>query len=143
VTGNMADAEDVLQTVFTRLAAAAPESFEHVEAYLRRAAVNAALDLLRRRGRENRVPLEDGVLETTGPGSSGQENAELRQALRLALARIRPHSAEMFVLRYVEGLDNPEIARLLNTSTAVVAVTLFRIRGQLQRELRELMKGTR
>ena len=48
VTGNPADAEDVLQTVFVRILARGGE-VEVPAAYFRRAAVNAAVDVLRRR----------------------------------------------------------------------------------------------
>ena len=47
ITGNAADAEDVLQTVFLRIVRGNPE-VENPESYLRRSAVNAALDWLRR-----------------------------------------------------------------------------------------------
>src|SRR5437763_12235138 len=60
VTGSMADAEDVAQSVFLRLARGdiASRRITHLESYLQRSAVNAALDLLRaRRGRET-VPVE-------------------------------------------------------------------------------------
>jgi DNA-directed RNA polymerase specialized sigma24 family protein len=49
----------------------------------------------------------------------------------------------MFVLRYLEGYDNREIAQLLETSRAVVAVSLFRARRQLQKEIAALAGGTR
>ncbi len=51
VTGSMSDAEDVLQTVFLRLARRdlATEGVANLESYMYRAAVNAALDLLRAR----------------------------------------------------------------------------------------------
>ena len=51
VTGNPADAEDVLQTVFLRVLARGGkvEDVALPAAYLRRAAVNAAVDVLRRR----------------------------------------------------------------------------------------------
>ena len=43
----------------------------------------------------------------------------------------------MFVLRYIEERENREIARLMNTSTAVVAVTLHRTRTQLKADFRK------
>ena len=51
VTGNPADAEDVLQTVFLRVltTGAEAEGVASPNAYFKRAAVNAAVDVLRRR----------------------------------------------------------------------------------------------
>src|SRR5262245_44459558 len=51
VTGNPADAEDVLQTVVLRVLAQGAEGEDKAQpaAYFRRAAVNAAVDVLRRR----------------------------------------------------------------------------------------------
>ena len=63
VTGNPADAEDVLQTVFLRLLSRSDEdeATERSPAYLRRAAVNAAVDLLRRRAVHAGTPYDDGA----------------------------------------------------------------------------------
>src|SRR5215469_4815118 len=60
VTGSMADAEDAAQSVFLRLARGDIDArrVTHLESYLRRAAVNAALDLLRTRRDRESVPVE-------------------------------------------------------------------------------------
>lgn len=140
VTGRMADAEDVAQAVFLRLARGGFEAglIRDMGSYLRRAAVNAALDLLRSRSLQAQVPIEDDSLPSHSHNSpeQAQSSAELRQRLRQALAKLHPRTAEMFAQRYVEGLDNPEIARMMQTSQAVVAVTLHRARAQLRKELR-------
>ena len=141
ITGNTSDAEDVLQTVFLRLLRQnwAPSSVGSVEMYLHRAAVNAALDVLRLRRDSRKQALEDveAVLADHRNLQPDQRHsaAELRAALRSALARISPKAAEMFALRYFEGYDNPEIARMIGTSVGNVAVTLHRTREQLQHEL--------
>ena len=145
VTGNASDAEDVLQTVFLRLARQGWSAEVHnVEAYLHRAAVNAALDLVRSRRDSQKVALEDvaPVLpeDARFEPDRRQSTHELRTELRNAIARLAPRAAEMFALRYFEGYDNPEIARLLETTAANVAVTLHRIRGQLQAALRPYME---
>ena len=49
----------------------------------------------------------------------------------------------MFTLRYMEELDNREIAALMNTSQAVVAVTLHQARAKLKKRLREIERGDR
>ena len=123
VTGNMADAEDVAQTVFMRLAATGDARIETAESYLYRAAINGALDLIRTRRGDHEVSLELAAEVATSASSSSPErqlsNRELRTWLRQGIAGLSARSAEMFVLRYVEGLDNREISRLLGTSRAV------------------------
>jgi RNA polymerase sigma-70 factor (ECF subfamily) len=47
----------------------------------------------------------------------------------------------MFTLRYVEDLQNREIAALMHTSQAVVAVTLHQARAKLKKRLREMERG--
>lgn len=146
VTGNASDAEDVLQTVFLRLARNGwpGASVGNVESYLHRAAVNAALDLVRARRDSQKVALEvvspvlqeDPRLEP----DRRQSAHELGTLLRRAIARLAPRAAEMFALRYLEGYDNPEIARMCATTTANVAVTLHRTRVELQAAMRSYME---
>ena len=49
----------------------------------------------------------------------------------------------MFTLRYVEDLDNREVAALMHTSQAVVAVTLHQVRSKLKKRLTEMERGKR
>ena len=138
VTGNPSDAEDVVQTVFLRLARRPEAGGELGRGYFHRAAVHAALDILRSRQRAGWVPL-DHVAEPADPNDPRHPEAELRRGeerrfLRLALARLTPRSAEIFALRFFEGLSNPEIASLLGISTPLVAVLLHRTRARLRKE---------
>lgn len=131
ITGNAADAEDVLQTVFLRLLRRTDsQAMEKEQSYLRRAAVNASLDVIRSRQANPTVEL----VEMPGNDSQG-EAAELRQALGRALSGLQPRAAEVFALRFIEGLSNLEIARMLGISQVLVAVTVFRTRQQLRKEL--------
>jgi RNA polymerase sigma-70 factor (ECF subfamily) len=146
ITGSMADAEDVSQSVFLRLARGTvdPSRISNLQSYLQKSAVNASLDLVRSRGHREVVPVETAD-EIQSDSSVSPERAhsssELKNWLRRELATLNPRAAEMFVLRYLEGLDNPEIARTMNTSQAVVAVTLFRARARLKKSLRSFRRG--
>src|SRR3974390_1207253 len=58
ITGSMADAEDVAQTVFLRLGNGENLDLKNAASYLYRAAINGALDLLRRRKTASAEPIE-------------------------------------------------------------------------------------
>ena len=136
VTGSSSDAEDVLQTVFLRLARrdARADGVEHLGSYLYRAAVNTALDVLR--SRRESVPIEDAETKQAA-SEDGPGREEMRRELRRALATLQPRWAEIFVLRHFEGYGNHEIAQMLGMSRATVGVTLFRARHRLQKALRQ------
>jgi RNA polymerase sigma-70 factor (ECF subfamily) len=131
ITGNAADAEDVSQTVFLRLfrREMGTHVLENEEAYLRRAAINAALDVLRSRQSDRTVELVD-IAE-----AAHDDPRELRQALGRALAQLKPRAAEIFALRFLEGFTNPQVARMLGISQVLVAVIVHRTRQQLRKEL--------
>lgn len=140
VTGNTEDAEDVVQTLFLRL-------FEHdflsgvkrnAKGFLYRSAVNAALDLIRRRMRSGamNLPLDEAAPRYSVSPSQNGRAEDVREWLRAALARLQPQEAEVFLLRHVEGYTNAEIAHLLSRSRGAVAITLFRARLRLRKSMK-------
>jgi RNA polymerase sigma-70 factor (ECF subfamily) len=145
ITGNTTDAEDVLQTVFMRLLRRqdAAALIENAGGYLRRAAVNAALDLVRDRQAGKHVSLDTQPMQLAAAAAAApdrqQETREVRDLIRSAIARLAPRAAEIFALHYFEGYSNPEIAQMLGLSAAGVAVTLHRTRTRLQEEIRSFM----
>jgi RNA polymerase sigma-70 factor, ECF subfamily len=136
ITGNAADAEDVLQTVFLRLLGRRKDAdaLENEDSYLRRAAINAALDVIRARQAARTEELTELIADPPK-----RDAVELRQALARAMARLDPRRAEIFALRFLEGLDNPQIAKLLGISQVLVAVLVHRTRQQLRKELRHYL----
>lgn len=147
VTGNAGDAEDVLQTVFLRLVKRDPDAdpVTNLPSFLHRAAVNAALDLVRAKQNVRNIPLDElEPVLADGPHRSPERlhvSGEIREWLRLAMGRLNPRIAEMFALRFFEGKDNPEIAQLMNTTPGTVAVTLSRTRDRLQKEYQAYLGG--
>src|SRR5260370_40238611 len=59
----------------------------------------------------------------------------LRQALARAMAQLKPRPAEIFALRFLEGLSNRQIAQMLGISQVLVAVIFHRTRPQLRKGL--------
>jgi RNA polymerase sigma-70 factor (ECF subfamily) len=147
ITGSMADAEDVMQAVFLRLINGNGPPVTNAASYLYRAAINGALDLLRRRKAAPTEPLESAAsVASGGMGSSPEAEAsgrELGEWLRQAIGELPERAAEMFTLRYLEELGNREIAMLMGTSQAVVAVTLHHARSKLKKRLGEIERGNR
>ncbi len=131
----------MLQTVFLRLIKGqeAYDLSQNPEAYLSRAAINASLDLLRSRTRSKLVGIDDVDSESLASKFRNPEaehsDRELQTLVRRAVARLGKTAGEMFVLRYYEGHDNQEIARLMETSPLVVGVTLHRARTKLRKEI--------
>lgn len=147
ITGNAADAEDVVQTVFLRLARRGDGGppVANLASYLYRSAINTALTLLRDRPDKDAIPLEDAEPTLGSPSVPTperlRESVEIAGWLRRALARLDPIAAEMFALRYLEDQDNREIAQVMGISRVRVAVTLHRTRRRLEHQFRAITGG--
>lgn len=137
VTGDADDADDVVQTVFLRLArrGGGSDALDNPAGYLRRAAVNAALDLVRGRRRRDDVPLDAAPADAVASTAAPADDAGLRQRLRAAVAALHPRGAEIFALRYFEGYTNRQIAALLDSTESSIGVTLHRARERVREAL--------
>ncbi|MFB3778522.1 MAG: RNA polymerase sigma factor [Bryobacteraceae bacterium] len=134
ITGDPSDAEDVLQTVFLRLLGRGALDVEpgRAEAYFRRAATNASIDVLRRRYSHAETPIDALIRQPS------QETAPLlRERLRRAIAGLDSEDAELFLLRNVEGWSTLELAEQFGIERGTVGSRLFRIRQALQKAIEE------
>jgi len=132
VTGNPADAEDALQTVFTRVLNRVDrlDPAQLPERYFRRAATNASLDILRSRSHRAESQLDESL-----PHAAPDSSPYLKERLRRAIATLEPKDAELFTLRYVTGVSNTEIAEMYELERSTIGVRLHRIRLWLQEQL--------
>ena len=137
VTGNGEDAEDVLQNLFVRIMRRdlPPDFDRNPKAYLYRAAVNMALNVVRSRSRKTSVEtlaeVEDPCFREKSRGES-----EIEESVRQALGELNAKAAEILILRHVHGYSDVEIAKFLGTSRGTVAVSLFRSRARLRKSIR-------
>jgi RNA polymerase sigma-70 factor (ECF subfamily) len=138
VTGNFADAEDVIQTLFLRLCRRELplELKSNPRGYLYRAAVNGALDVIRTKRRHPADGDNEAILNAPARQEPSRGEEELFERLRRALTELKPKAAEILILHHVHGYSDFEIAKLLETSRSAVAVSLFRSRLKLRHSIR-------
>jgi RNA polymerase sigma factor (sigma-70 family) len=86
---------------------------------------NAALDELRRRGRQAELTAEP-VDPSAPAGPDLVLQSDRRAALRAALATLGPRDRELVGLKFFAGLSNGEIARVLGISESNAATRLHR-----------------
>lgn len=130
-----AAAEEVTATAFERAyrkRARFNPSRGSARAWLFGIARNAALDELRRRGRQ--AKLVDGDLADLSIADPSDQS-ELRLALAGAVGTLTAGERELIALKFFAGLSNAEISRVLSTSESNVGTRLHRTVTKLREAL--------
>lgn len=128
-----AAAEDVTATAFER-AYRKRSRFDpergSPRAWLFGIARNAALDELRRRGRQ--AELAADPVDATSLADHSGERSELRLALAGALGTLETRERELVALKFFAGLSNAEIARVLGITESNAGTKLHRVVNKLR-----------
>jgi RNA polymerase sigma-70 factor (ECF subfamily) len=108
-----------------------------LDTWIHRIALNAAIDLTRRRKRRAEEPLDDDALESTPISAPEGEHAldELDRDLGQAMQRLSHVERQTFVLKHIEGWKLEEIADSTQTNINNVKSTLFRAIRKLRTDL--------
>lgn len=96
---------------------------------------NAALDELRKRGRQAEMTAEPADDAATVPELA--EQGERRVAVRVALGRLEARDRELISLKFFAGLSNPEIAATLGIGESNAGTRLHRAVAKLREALNE------
>ena len=143
VLRNAEDARDVAQDVFMKVAERLDEYDERYRffSWIYRIAVNEALNMLRRQGREE--PLDDEV-EPPGPEGDDPEaqasEAERNGMVRDAVMRMSANDRTVLMLRHFSELSYQEIAEVLDVDEKTVKSRLFEARQRLRGTLAGLWR---
>ncbi len=137
ITGDWEDAVDVAQGVFVKLwkGLRRYDPARRFDTWLYRITVNAAIDLVRRRGPwGSREPLPEGASEpeVEPTAESALDLAELRRAFAALSARLAPKQRIAFVLREIEGLETTEVARIMKVAESTVRNHILQARRALR-----------
>jgi RNA polymerase sigma-70 factor (ECF subfamily) len=130
LTGQAADADDLVQETFCRLLATplATRDDAQMRAYLFRIASNQAIDHWRRRGREAG---RDALARTDPVQGDHGEDVVRRQDMARTFQMLKPQERILLWLAHVEGYEHRDIAATLGLKPASVPVLLFRARKRL------------
>jgi RNA polymerase sigma-70 factor (sigma-E family) len=131
LTGNRADAEDLMQTALakTYLAWDRIRDREAVDGYVRRVMVNTQTSFWRRR------KVDERVTDAPPEGPAGRDAAadlDLHDALWTALSTLPKRQRAMVVLRYYEDLSEAETAQVMGVSVGTVKSTTSRALARLR-----------
>jgi RNA polymerase sigma-70 factor (ECF subfamily) len=133
-------AQEAFVRLWRRLGQPGARALDRPEAWLRRAALCAALDLARRRelrsGREDAEGSPDEQPSSAPSPFAGAALDELRTRLRAALAELSEGQRTVFLLRHESGLALREVADLLELSLPTVKTQFARACVRLQARLR-------
>ena len=140
MVGNAADAADLTQDTFLRAYRALEKAGDalNVSAWLHRIAVNACLDVLRRRRRVSWLPWPAAWHDAHSASRlDDPENhliaSETQRAVRRALDALSPRARQALILREYEGLSYAELGAVLGVSPQAVKSILFRAREEFRK----------
>ena len=142
IGGDRSIADDVTQQIFLKLFTAIRQFRGDSEftTWLYRLVVNACLDERRRRRRL--LPWGDTVAMRNPSDKRPQEKQyarlEVAEAVREAIAELKPKFRLPILLKYIEGLSYEEIASVMGCSKGTVASRLNRGHSQLAKRLSHL-----
>jgi RNA polymerase sigma-70 factor, ECF subfamily len=126
-------AEDLAQEVFLQLyrALGSIDSDAHLAFWLRKVAVNRAIDRMRQESRHDSEPLTEAVAIVD---ETAEDDPLLQRCMTALLGQLPPAARAVVVLRYQEDLDPVDIASTLDMSINTVkshlkrSLTLLRAR---------------
>jgi RNA polymerase sigma-70 factor (sigma-E family) len=136
ITGDLAEAEDLLQTALERTYRRWPSirRKDVPEAYVRKVLVTAAIDAGRRR-KVTSALLDEAQLP--GQPDAAVEELPVRSALLACVRELPPGQRAVLVLRYFDDLTEAETARVLGCTVGTVKSQHARAMARL----RELVPG--
>ncbi len=130
LTGNLADAEDLVQSALAKTFQAwnRIEDRKALDGYVRRAIVNTHISWWRRR-RVDEYPTDE-IPDQPAADTSG--NSELHDTLQRAIDRLPQRMRAAVVLRYFEDMTEAEVADVLGVSQGTVKSTVSRAVAKLR-----------
>jgi RNA polymerase sigma-70 factor (ECF subfamily) len=136
--GEVETARDLAAETFRRLLVAVQQGHgpsENLKAWLYQAAHNLVIDYYRRQKHRAHLPLTEELVDGNDDPVSSAELQLSAGQVRAALQRLTPEQRQVIVLKYLEGLDNAEVAAILDKPVGAVKSLQHRALVALRSEL--------
>ena len=102
-------------------------------AWLYRIAHNHVIDYFRTR--RQHLVLDEATLATTGNLEKEAEEKQMQQELAKAISYLPPQQRQIIILKFIEDLDNREIAQIMRKREGAVRVMQMRALSALRQKL--------
>ena len=141
LVGDTAEAEDLALETFLRLYRRPPHDQVGMGGWLYRVATNLGYNALRARRRRERYEQAAGNLafehnQAPDPASEA-ERQERRQRVRAVLAKLKPRSAQLLVLRH-SGMSYSELAETFGYAPGSIGTLLARAEAEFEKAYRRV-----
>lgn len=139
--GHIETAEDLAGEVFQRLLAqlqAGHGPDHYLKAWLFQVASNLVVDESRRLVYRDHLELDETLLAGDVNVDEQAQQAMLAEHARVAIQKLTPKQRSIILLKFVEGLENAEVARVLNMPIGAVKSLQHRALDALRRHLVEI-----
>ena len=151
---NVEDAEEITQDVFLQIYQSL-HKFDNksvLKTWIYRIAINKSLDFIKMKNSKKRLFIfgkksqnENEYLNSSNFEHPGilMENQENAKILFLAIYSLTENQKTAFILSKMDGLSNPEIAKIMEVSISSVESLIFRAKNILKVKLAEKFKEYR
>lgn len=136
LTGSRSDAEDLVQTALAKTYLAWPRIREReaIDGYVRRVMLNTRTSWWRRSRHVTTTSLDDYPAATAIPDRDATADADLHDALWVAIGRLPRRQRAAVVLRFYEDMTEAEAASVLGVSVGTVKSSVSRALSRLRED---------
>src|SRR5436853_847658 len=141
VVRNHADAEDVVQEVFLRVAKHGATGIEDAKAWISRIAWRASVDRFRSLGRANQEEFDERLHSPQTRQLGTEQQVISREKLELLdrmIAALPEKERDALLLTSIEEMSSAEAAKVLGATETSIRAQVFRARQRLAEKLQKV-----
>jgi len=120
------DAEDLTSEVILKMIRALKEQKRNFRAWIYRIAGNALIDFYRKRSVRRETSIDEFTQDIPEQKDSMPKHILIKDRLREAITYLTKEQADVITMKFVQELDNEEVAKIMGKSVGAIKVLQFR-----------------